>query len=52
VTYQLALPTGLDSLPAYTVALLEDGTGGAWERPAWIIADLKKVYLPIALKSP
>jgi len=52
VTYQLALPTDLDSLPAYNVAFLEDGSGGAWERPAWIVADLTKVYLPIALKSP
>ncbi|MBN1976952.1 MAG: S8 family serine peptidase [Anaerolineae bacterium] len=52
VTYQLALSTTLDSLPAYTVAFLEDGTGGAWERPAWIVADMQKIYLPVVLGSP
>jgi uncharacterized repeat protein (TIGR01451 family) len=52
VTYQLALSTDLDSLPAYNVAFLEDGSGGLWERPAWILADIRRCYLPIALKNP
>jgi uncharacterized repeat protein (TIGR01451 family) len=51
VTYQLALSTTLDSLPAYNVAFLENGSGGLWERPAWIIADLLKIYLPIVSRN-
>jgi uncharacterized repeat protein (TIGR01451 family) len=50
VTYQLALPTGLMP-PAYNVALLEDGSGRLWERPAWIVADVKLRYLPLALRN-
>ncbi len=45
VTYQLALPSDLMS-PAYNVALLEDGTGGTWERSTWMVVDIKRIYLP------
>jgi hypothetical protein len=51
VTYQLALPTGLASFPIYNVALLEDGFGGAWERPVWIVADVKQRYLPLVFRN-
>jgi uncharacterized repeat protein (TIGR01451 family) len=51
VTYQLTLPTDLAALPAYSVAFLEDGTGGAWERATWIVADLQRRYLPLVLRN-
>jgi len=51
VTYQLALPTDLAALPAYSVAFLEDGTGGAWERATWIVADAQRRYLPLVLRN-
>jgi uncharacterized repeat protein (TIGR01451 family) len=50
VTYQLALPSDLMP-PAYNVALLEDGTGGMWERSTWIVVDIKKIYLPTVQRN-
>jgi uncharacterized repeat protein (TIGR01451 family) len=35
----------------YSVAFLEDGAGGAWERPAWIIVEPFRYYFPLALKN-
>jgi uncharacterized repeat protein (TIGR01451 family) len=51
VTYQLALPSDLMSPAYYNVALLEDGTGGAWERSTWIVVDIKRIYLPAVLRN-
>jgi uncharacterized repeat protein (TIGR01451 family) len=47
LTYQVTLPAGLEVQPFYSVAFLEDGWGGAWERPAWVTWDPWRVYLPV-----
>ncbi len=47
LTYQVTLPAGLEVQPFYSVAFLEDGWGGAWERPAWMTRDPWRCYLPI-----
>jgi uncharacterized repeat protein (TIGR01451 family) len=47
VTYQLALPTNPEHPPLYTVAFLDDGSGGAWERPTWVVVVPDRFYLPL-----
>jgi uncharacterized repeat protein (TIGR01451 family) len=47
ITYQLALPANPIHPPLYTVAFLEDGLGGAWERPAWIVVEPERFYFPL-----
>jgi len=46
VTWGLTLPCTLSPGPLYSVAFLEDGTGGRWERPAWVGLEPWRVYLP------
>jgi hypothetical protein len=50
LTYQLTLPTALAYPYMYSVAFLEDGVGGAWERATWLPAEPARVYLPLILK--
>jgi len=51
LTYQLALPTDLIHLPLYSVAFLDDGMGGAWERSAWINLAPWQMYLLLVRKN-
>jgi len=51
VTYRLTLPTAPLHPPLYTVAFLEDGTGGAWERATWVMLEPWRVYLPMAARG-
>jgi len=45
LTYQLTLPTSPVHPPLYSVAFLEDGTGGAWERATWLLPAPWRTYL-------
>ncbi len=51
MTYQLALPSDPAHLPFYSVAFLEDGAGGAWERATWVLIDPRRYYLPLVLRN-
>jgi uncharacterized repeat protein (TIGR01451 family) len=51
VTYQLALPPDPAHLPFYSVAFLEDGTGGAWERATWVLIDPRRYYFPLMFRN-
>ena len=51
LTYQLTLPADPAHQPLYSVAFLEDGTGGAWERSRWLILDPWKVYLTVVYRN-
>jgi len=51
LTYQLALPTNLVHLPLYSVAFLDDGMGGTWERAAWINLAPWQMYFPLVGKN-
>lgn len=46
LTWQLRLPAEW-AYPLYGVAFLEDGLGGAWERPAWVRIEPWRGYLPV-----
>jgi len=46
LTYQLTLPTDPVHPPLYSVAFLEDGLGGTWERATWLVLDPLRAYLP------
>jgi uncharacterized repeat protein (TIGR01451 family) len=50
VTYRLTLPTDPFHPPMYGVAFLEDGLGGAWERPTWLFVEPLRYYLPAVLR--
>ncbi len=47
VSCRLTLPVELGDRPFYVVAFLQDGAGGAWERPAWLWIAPWKMYLPV-----
>jgi len=51
ITYRLAAPTSLLHPPLYSVAFLEDGAGGKWERAAWSFVQPLRQYLPLALRD-
>jgi uncharacterized repeat protein (TIGR01451 family) len=51
VTYQLALPTDLTTLPLYNVAFLEDDTGEMWERATWVLVDSERYYFPLMFEN-
>ncbi|MEE8391202.1 MAG: hypothetical protein V3S14_10460, partial [Anaerolineae bacterium] len=51
LTYQLTLPTDPLHPPMYSVAFLEDGVGGAWERATWLIVKPLRCYLPLVLRD-
>jgi uncharacterized repeat protein (TIGR01451 family) len=51
VTYQLVLPTDIAALSAYDVAILEDGTGGMWERATWVLLTPRRCYFPLILRN-
>jgi hypothetical protein len=51
LTYQLILPTGLTYPYLYSVAFLEDGVGGAWERATWLPVEPVRVYLPLTVRT-
>ena len=48
LTYRLTLPTDPLHPPLYSVAFLEDGVGGAWERATWLLPDPWRAYMPMA----
>jgi uncharacterized repeat protein (TIGR01451 family) len=50
LTYQLTLPTFLAYPYLYSVAFLEDGMEGAWERATWLPVEPLRAYLPLILK--
>lgn len=51
LSYQLKLPHDIAHPPLYSVAFLGDGTGGAWERPAWVVINPYRVYLPMVMRG-
>jgi hypothetical protein len=51
VTYQLTLPTSPVHPPLYSVAFLEDGVEGAWERPTWLMLTPWEAYLPLVMRG-
>jgi uncharacterized repeat protein (TIGR01451 family) len=51
LTYQLTLPTNPVHPPVYSVAFLEDGLGGAWERPTWLLLEPYRFYLPVVMRK-
>ena len=51
VTYQLTLPASLVHPPLYSVAFLEDGTGGAWERGTWLLVEPLRWYFPLIFRD-
>ena len=51
LTYRLTLPANPIHPPLYSVAFLEDGLGGAWERPVWLLLEPRRVYLPITMRD-
>ncbi len=51
LTYQLDLPVDPTHRPLYSVAFLEDGAGGAWERANWVALDPSRVYLPMVMRN-
>ena len=44
-SWQLQLPVDPVHPPLYGVAFLEDGAGGRWERPAWVIPDPYRAFV-------
>ena len=51
LTYQLTLPTDPVHPPLYSVAFLEDGLGGTWERATWLVLDPFRAYLPKLMRD-
>jgi uncharacterized repeat protein (TIGR01451 family) len=51
LTYQITLPTDPVHPSMYSVAFLEDGVGGAWERATWLLVDPLQSYLPLVFKN-
>jgi hypothetical protein len=51
LTYQITMPADLLHPPLYSVAYLEDGVGGAWERATWLFVDAPRCYLPLVFKD-
>jgi hypothetical protein len=51
LTYGLTLPDALDRPILYSVAFLEDGFEGAWERPQWLTVEPWRVWLPVTYRQ-
>jgi len=51
LSYQITLPTSPVHPPLYGVAFLEDGAGGAWERPEWLLVEPWRAYLPVVCRN-
>ena len=51
LTYQITLPADPLHPPMYSVAYLEDGVGGVWERETWLIVDPLRCYLPLVFRG-
>lgn len=51
VSCRLATPRSPLHPPLYSVAFVEDGMGGIWERPAWVLLEPWRFYLPVAFRS-
>ena len=51
LTYGLTLPAQPLHPPLYTVAFLEDGVGGTWERPMWLLLEPRQIYLPVVMRG-
>jgi uncharacterized repeat protein (TIGR01451 family) len=51
LTYGLTLPAQPLHSPLYNVAILEDGVGGAWERPTWLLPAPLQAYLPVVIRG-
>ena len=51
VTVQAVLTTTPLHLLFYSVAFLEDGVGGAWERAVWLTVEPLRLYLPLVLRG-
>jgi uncharacterized repeat protein (TIGR01451 family) len=51
LTYQITLPADLLHPPMYSVAYLEDGVGGAWERVTWLLVESLRYYLPLVFRD-
>ena len=51
LTYQLTLPANPVHPPMYNVVFLEDGLGGAWERPTWLLLKPHRFYLPVVMRK-
>lgn len=51
LTYRLTLPTNPVHPPLYSVAFLEDGTGGAWERATWSEIEPLRRYFPLIFRN-
>ncbi|NIV29977.1 MAG: DUF11 domain-containing protein, partial [Anaerolineae bacterium] len=51
LTYGLAVPAQPLHPPLYNVAILEDGVGGAWERPTWLLLAPRQAYLPVVMRG-
>jgi len=47
VSWRLSLPSALSRVPFYSVAFVEDGVGGRWERPGWVWVVPWRLYLPV-----
>jgi len=44
-SWRLQLPVDPVHPPLYGVAFLEDGAGGRWERPAWVVPDPYRAFV-------
>jgi uncharacterized repeat protein (TIGR01451 family) len=52
VSYQLTMPAALAHPPLYSMAFIEDGVGGEWERFTWLGIEPLRRYLPLVLRGP
>ena len=52
VTYGMTVPGEvLHPPPLYSVAFLEDGAGGSWERQTWVLLEPWRCYLPLVQRN-
>jgi uncharacterized repeat protein (TIGR01451 family) len=51
LTFQLTVSPNPVQQTLYGVAFLEDGVGGAWERPVWLSIDPWQIHLPVLMKE-
>jgi len=51
VTYRLTLPSDPLHPPLYSVAFLNDGVGGAWERDTWLVVNPWQARMPLVCKN-
>lgn len=51
LTFQLATPSSPVRETLYGVMLLDDGVGGKWERPVWLVIEPWPAYLPVVTRA-